>query len=138
MRASSALAGQLGVDEHQGAVFLLKVGAEGGFQHGLGESVPAGLDLGDGGIPELLLRVVELVPGVDAVADAGQGGLGVDVLFQRFLVQEGSAGGSIVPGGGQTAGQLVVLFFQRRQVGALIGHFGKSHIGFSFACKSFK
>ena len=69
----------LGVDKHQVAVLRLEVGAEGGGQHGHGPRLQVLLELGHGAVPEGLLPVVELVPGVDGVADVGQAGQGAQV-----------------------------------------------------------
>ena len=126
-RGRERLAGDFGIGEHQFAVLGRKFGAEGAGQQRGRKGVAAGLQFGVGGVPELLLGVVELVPRVDAVADAGQLRLGGDVAFQRVVVQKSGAGGFIVGRVAQPGRDGVVLGLHRGQVGAMVGHFGKGH-----------
>ena len=75
------LQGDLGVDKHEVAVLGLEIGAEGGGQQGGGEALSVLLHGGHGGVDVLDLGIVELVAGVDGLADLGQGAVGEDMLL---------------------------------------------------------
>ena len=117
----------LRIDKQQIAVLRLKILAEGGGQHGRGPRLHVLLELGESAVPEGLLPVVELVPGVDGVAHAGQGGLGVDVLQLLLLLQEHGLGLLVAGGALQPLHQAGQGLLHPLQVGALIGHLGKLH-----------
>ena len=83
------------------------------------------LQLGLRTVPEANLTVVELVPGVDGVANLCQGGLGGDMLLQLLLLEEHRLGGLIAFGSLKLLGQRLNLRFQRRKIRALIFHLRK-------------
>ena len=125
-----ALAGDLGVQEHQVAVLRGKVLAERGIQHGSLPRLLILLQLRAEGVPELLLSVVEGVAGVDGVADGGQRGLGLHGAGHLLLLQEGLPG--LLIGGGvlQPLRQGRQLLLQGLRIRTHIGHFGKLHVRF--------
>ena len=69
-RRREGFAGDLGVEEHQIAVFRRKFPAERAFEHGRRPRVVIGAKLRPGLVPEFLLSVIELVAGIDGIADA--------------------------------------------------------------------
>ena len=121
------LAGDLGVEEHQLAVFRREFLAERAFQHGRRPRVVIGAKLGPGFVPELLFGVIELVAGVDRVADARERGERIDVHRQLLLGEERLARGGIVRCGLQPVGQRLQLLLQLVQIGPCIRHFRKFH-----------
>ncbi len=123
----------LGVDEHQLAVLGGEVGTVGAFHHSHGPGLGVLLHLRDEGVPELLLIVVELVAGVDGVADAGQGRHGLDVPGVLFLLQEDGLGLSVVGSILQPRRQLPQPGLDGLGVGAGILHFRKLHTALLFS-----
>ena len=126
------LQGDLGVEEHQVAVLRFKVLAEGGLQHGQLPRLLVLLQLGNRGVPEVHLAIVELVPGVDGVADTGQGAQGFHMAVGLLLLQKYSLGLVIALRLLQTSGELSQLPLKHLQFRALIGHLRKSHGASSF------
>ena len=127
-----SLQGDLGVEEHQVAVLRFKVLAEGGLQHGQLPRLLVLLQLGNRGVPKVHLAIVELVPGVDGVADTGQGAQGFHMAVGLLLLQKHSLGLVIALRLLQTSGELSQLPLKRLQFRALIGHLRKSHGASSF------
>ena len=117
----------LRVDEHQIPVLRREVLPEGGGQHGRRPRLGVLLQLRPGGVPEVHLPVIELVPGVDGVADAGQGDQRVHMTFRRLLLQEHGPGLLIAFCRLQAAGQVPQLPLYLVQVRTLVGHLGKFH-----------
>ena len=136
-RGGEGLAVDLGVDEHQIAVFRRKVLAERAFEHCRGPRVVIGAQLRTSLVPELLLGVIELVAGIDGVADARERGEGVDVRRQLLLGEEGLVRGSVTRRGLQLVGQRLQLLLQFVQIGPRIRHFRKFHgvLPSSLCCK---
>ena len=126
--------GDLGVEEHQLAVFLAQLFAVGGRQQGGAPGILALLDLWGGSVPEIHLIIVEFISGIDGIADAGQVGQRVYVLVQGLFVQKGGLGGSVVRRGGKTLGHSSKLRLDLVQVRALIGHLRKFHERISPLC----
>ena len=100
---------------------------EGGGQHSRRPRLGVLLQLRPGGVPEVHLPVVELVPGVDGVADAGQGDQCVHMTLRRLLLQEHGPGFLIAFCRLQAAGQVPQLPLYLVQVRTLVGHLGKFH-----------
>ena len=121
------LAGDLGVEEHQIAVFRCEFLAERAFQHGSRPRVVIGAKLRPCFVPELLFGVIELVAGVDGVADARERGKRIDVHRQLLLGEERLARGGIIRRGLQPVGQRLQLLLQLVQIGPCIRHFRKFH-----------
>ena len=113
----------LRVGEHNVAVLLGELLAEGACQHGARPLLLDSPQLREEVVPERLLGVVVGVPGVDGVADAGQGGGGQDVTALRLLGEEDLPGLLVVPGGLQPLRQPREGGFHRLRIGAGIGHF---------------
>ena len=126
--------GDLGVEEHQLTVFLAQLFAVGGRQQGGAPGILALLDLRGGSVPEIHLIIVEFIPGIDGVADAGQVGQRVHVLVQGLFVQKGGLGGGVVRRGGKALGHSSKLRLDLVQVRALIGHLRKFHERISPLC----
>lgn len=106
------MAGDLGVEEHQIAVFRRKFLAERAFEHGSRPRVVISSKLGPCFVPELLFGVIELVAGVDGVADARERGERIDVHRQLLLGKERLARGGIVRCGLRPVGQRLQLLLQ--------------------------
>ena len=121
------LQSDLGVDEHQITVLGLEIGAEGGGQQGGGKTLSVLLHGGHGGVDVLDLGVVELVAGVDGLADLGQGGEGHEVLLLRLVLQKDGLGGGVVRGLAEAGGQLGGQGLGGLHVGAGVGHFIEFH-----------
>ena len=121
------LARDLGVEEHQIAVFRRERLAERAFQHRRRPGVVIGAQLRPGFVPELLLSVIECVAGVDGVADARERGEGIDVRRELLLGKERLARGGVVRRGLQLVGQRLQLLLQLVQIGPCVRHFRKFH-----------
>ena len=126
-RGREGLAGDLGVEEHQIAVFRCKFLAEWAFQHCCRPCVVIGAQFGPGLVPEFLFSVIELVPGIDRVADARERGEGIDVHRQLLLGEECFARGGIIRRSLQLVGKRLQLLLQFVQIGPCIRHFRKFH-----------
>ena len=121
------LAGDLGVEKHQIAVFRRKFLAERAFQHCRRPCVVISAKLGARFVPEFLFGVIELVPGVDGVADARERGEGIDVHRQLLLGEEHFARGVIIRRSFQPVGKRLQLLLELVQIGPCIRHFRKFH-----------
>ena len=117
----------LQVGEQQLPQPLLQLGAEGAVQQG---PVHLLADLLKGGtrlVGKIVFLVIKRVPGVDGVADIGQGQGGADLLLGLV---EGPVGLHRLVGGdrlGDPPGDLLPLGLDRRQVGTDIRHFTELH-----------
>ena len=118
---------QLHVSQEQPAVLRLKVRPEGGGEQGLLEFLlrlpQQGQVLGH----EAGLLVIVGVPGVDGVADIGQGVRGVEMAVQLLHLQEGGPGLLIGFRPVQRLRAAADGGLGGLQVGAGIGHIGKFH-----------
>ena len=85
------------------------------------------LQLGAGLIEERCLGIVEWVPGVDVVADVGQGAEGVVVALQILHGQKGASRLGIGLGLAQLLGDTGHILRQGLLLGTGIGHFMKFH-----------
>ena len=121
------LARDLRVDEHQVAEFRREVRAEGAFEHRGGPSLRVFLQLRSGIVPEGLLRVIECVARVDAVAHGGERRRRVEVLLLGLPREEGLARLGVSLRRLQLLRQRRKTLLERLHVGADIGHFGKFH-----------
>ena len=124
----------LRVGEQDLAVLLGELLPEGARQHGLRPLLLNGLQLREEVVPELLLGVVVGVPGVDGVADAGQGGRRVDVAALRLLGEEDLPGLLIVAGQAQPLRQPGQGGLHHLRLRTGIDHLGKLHCDLPPAC----
>ena len=115
----------LGVEEHQRAVFLFKLCAVRRGEHRLGPLLRILLQLRGELVPETGLLVIERIPRVDRVAHFGKRGKRLDVLEKRFLFQKHASRLVVALRVGQPGGQRGDGFLQRLAVGTLIRHFAK-------------
>ena len=126
-RRGEGLAGHFGVDEHEVAVLRGEVLAERAFEHCALPCILIGLQLRQRGIPELLFRIIELIAGVDRVADAGERGQRLQVDHQLLLGEERLVRGGIVRRILQLLRHGAKLRLQFFQIRPGIRHFRKFH-----------
>ena len=115
----------LGVEEHQRAVFLFKVRAVQRGEHRLRPLLRILLQLRRELVPEAVLLVIKLVARVDRVAHLRERCKRLDVFGERFLFKEHGLRRFIAPRGAQLFRQSAHGGFQRLAVGTLVGHFAK-------------
>ena len=111
------------VEEDDGAVLLRELGPPAGGDEAAVPAVDVLLQLGQGGIGVFHLGVVELVGGVDVVADVGDGEHGVEVGGVLVHLDEYGVGGLKALGGVQPCGGVGKELLCGLDIGALIGHF---------------
>ena len=128
------LALDLGVQEQQLAVLRLEVLAEGALQQGLDPLLLHLLDLRAELVPEILFLAVELVPGVDGLADVGQGGGGVGDLVPVLIGQECGLGFLVAPGLLQPLREVLKVLLDLLGIGSLVRHLGKFHVVLLSCC----
>ena len=115
----------LGVEEHQRAVFLFKVRAVRRDKHRLRPLLRILLQFRGELVPEAVLLVIKLVARVDRVAHLRERCKRLDVFGERFLFKEHGLRRFIAPRGAQLFRQSAHGGFQRLAVGTLVGHFAK-------------
>ena len=115
----------LGVEEHQRAVFLFKVRAVRRGEHRLRPLLRILLQFRGKLVPEAVLLVIKLVARVDRVAHLRERCKRLDVFGERFLFKKHGLRRIIAPRGAQLFRQSAHGGFQRLAVGTLVGHFAK-------------
>ena len=115
----------LGIEEHQRAVFPFKFRAVRRGKHRLRPLLQILLQLRREPVPEAVLPVIKRVTRIDRVAHLSECRKRLNVLEERFLFQKHSLRRFIALRGAQLFGQRADGLLQRLAVGALVGHFTK-------------
>ena len=127
-----AAQGDFQVQEEQFTQLLLQLRAVGGVEELKLDLLVQLLEGGTDLVGVVVLLVVELVPGVDGVADVGQAQVGAELLLQGLEVHVGVHLLLGAGGGGQPLEDRFTVFPDLLEVGPGIGHFTKFHGGTPF------
>ena len=112
----------LGIDEHEVAVFGGEASAEGAREQGLGPTVFRGLQLRHGLVPKVALCLVELVARIDGVTDVRELVERHDLTIQLVVLKECLARLRIIAGIAETLSQAGYALLRGFDVRSLIRH----------------